>query len=204
MDVKRSIDQRRAEVSRSNSLEDPWVDGHTMLTEPTDNKPVLNEQSFQRMISVERKRTERSRKPFLLMLVDTGNDPSGEPNKVPHNIVPVLSSVTRDTDVMGWYRDEHVFGVMFTEIAPSNKESILKVMLARIGDALRRSLLPEEFSCVNLSFQLFPEDWEFDKLEGPTNPAFYPDLVKRQTSWLVPWRCWSAAPYSCSLRLPSN
>ena len=32
----------------------------------------LNEHSFQRMISLERKRSERSRKPFLLALIDTG------------------------------------------------------------------------------------------------------------------------------------
>jgi hypothetical protein len=34
-------------------------------------REVLNEGTFQRMISIERKTTERSRKPFLLMLLDT-------------------------------------------------------------------------------------------------------------------------------------
>jgi hypothetical protein len=34
---------------------------------------VLDEASFRRMIALERKRTERSRKPVLLMLLDAGN-----------------------------------------------------------------------------------------------------------------------------------
>ena len=37
-----------------------------------ETRSVLNEHSFQRMISLERKRSERSRKPFLLALIDTG------------------------------------------------------------------------------------------------------------------------------------
>ena len=40
---------------------------------PVEDRGVLNEEAFHRMISLERKRTERSRKPFLLMLLDTGN-----------------------------------------------------------------------------------------------------------------------------------
>jgi hypothetical protein len=35
---------------------------------PVSDRDVLNEQSFHRMISLERKRTERSGKPFLLVL----------------------------------------------------------------------------------------------------------------------------------------
>jgi hypothetical protein len=34
---------------------------------------VLDAEAFQRMISLERKRTERSRKPFVLMLLDMGS-----------------------------------------------------------------------------------------------------------------------------------
>ncbi len=42
-------------------------------TVPVEERGVLNEGAFHRIISLERKRTERSRKPFLLMLLDMGN-----------------------------------------------------------------------------------------------------------------------------------
>ena len=40
-------------------------------------REVLQEEAFKRMIAVERKRTERSAKPFLLMLLETGEHQSG-------------------------------------------------------------------------------------------------------------------------------
>lgn len=51
-----------------------------LLLEPVSagEREVLNEETFRRMISIERKRTERSRKPFLLMLLDTGNRQESE------------------------------------------------------------------------------------------------------------------------------
>ena len=37
---------------------------------------ILPQEAFHKMITLERKRTERSRKPFLLMLLDTGSEPT--------------------------------------------------------------------------------------------------------------------------------
>ncbi len=78
-------------------------------------REVLNEEAFQRMIAIERKRTERSRKPFLLMLLDAGNHQGSEKNgKALDSIVSALLSSTRETDVIGWYKDRTTVGVMFT------------------------------------------------------------------------------------------
>ena len=47
-----------------------------LLTKRPSSGPqsiALNEESFHRMIALERKRTERSRNPFLLMLLETGD-----------------------------------------------------------------------------------------------------------------------------------
>jgi len=64
---------------------------------------VLDEDSFHRMIALERKRTERSRKPFVLMLLDAGNFlPSDKTGRVLTNLLSALSLSTRETDVTGW------------------------------------------------------------------------------------------------------
>ena len=51
-----------------------------LSVEPTVSwdRCVLDEESFHRAIALERRRTERSRKPFLLMLLDIGHLPEGE------------------------------------------------------------------------------------------------------------------------------
>ena len=53
----------------SNGISAPVVPASPVTA---DDRIVLNGDSFQRMLALERKRSERSRKPFLLMLVDLG------------------------------------------------------------------------------------------------------------------------------------
>jgi exopolysaccharide biosynthesis polyprenyl glycosylphosphotransferase len=137
---------------------------------------ILAEEHFQRMICLERKRAERSGKPFLLMLLDTGKALSGE-RKLLENMLSALSLSTRDTDVTGWYQQNTVVGIMFTEIAVDMKKSILATMLLRVSGALRDCLTLEQFSQISISFHLFPEDWdEHQTPRHPRDSALYPDL----------------------------
>ncbi|HKW16963.1 MAG TPA: sugar transferase [Terriglobales bacterium] len=147
------------------------------------DRRVLSEESFQHMLSIERKRTERSRKAFLLMLLDTGAGHAGHNGaKRLNNIVPTLLVNTRETDITGWYKDGTVLGVMFTELEIEDKEPILRTMLERVSSALRENLTFEQFNRVSISFHLFPENWNHDSDERPSNPALYPDLTKRDES----------------------
>ena len=60
------------------SVNSPSLPGSLFKSVPAGEREVLNEEAFQRMIAVERKRTERSRNPFLLMMLDAGNPQSPE------------------------------------------------------------------------------------------------------------------------------
>ena len=147
---------------------------------------ALNEPSFHRMIALERKRTERSQKPFLLMLLDTGNDlPSGENEKALRKVLSALPGSTRETDVTGWYKSNSVVGVMFTEIG-EDRPAIVRVMLARMSATLRSILSDEQFSQISISCHLFPEDWDHEMSNRPGNPALYPDLLKRDQAGTFP------------------
>jgi lipopolysaccharide/colanic/teichoic acid biosynthesis glycosyltransferase len=148
---------------------------------------ALNEQSFHRMIALERKRTERSKKPFLLMLLDTGNGlPSRENENAPSKVLSALSVSTRETDVTGWYKSNSVVGVMFTEIGGEDRPAIVRVMLARVSATLHSILSDEQFGQISISFHLFPEDWDHEMSNRPGNPALYPDLLKRDQAGTFP------------------
>jgi exopolysaccharide biosynthesis polyprenyl glycosylphosphotransferase len=138
---------------------------------------ILSEEYFHRMICLERKRAERSGKPFLLMLLDTGRFlPTEKNGKVLQNIFSALALSTRDTDVTGWYKHQVVVGILFTEIAIDLKKSILATMLLRVSSALRDCLTLEQFSQISISFHLFPEDWDDQNPRHPGESALYPDL----------------------------
>jgi len=144
---------------------------------------ILTEESFQHMLSLERKRAERSRKAFLLMLLDTGDSHNGNgATRRFENIVSTLLVNTRETDITGWYKDRSILGVMFTELEFEEKKSILKTMLERVSWALRDNLAFEQFNQIRISFHLFPEEWDQDSDQRPSNPTLYPDLTKRDES----------------------
>jgi lipopolysaccharide/colanic/teichoic acid biosynthesis glycosyltransferase len=148
--------------------------------QPTGDRGILNEEAFHRIISLERRRTERSRKPFLLMLLDIGEHvPSEGAGKILGKMVAALAVSTRETDVAGWYKTDCVVGVMFTEIGLEDRSSIVSTMIARLSTALRSDLSLEQFNQISVSFHLFPEEWDHDEPKRPSNPMLYPDLSKR-------------------------
>ena len=146
---------------------------------PSQDREILSQTAFHRVISIERRRTERSRKPFLLMLLDMGDHMSVETKgRNLNTLLDALSVSTRETDVPGWYEGDRVIGVMFTEISFEDRATIVSTMISRLSEILRKHLTLEHFNRVSISFHVFPEDWDQDSRK-PSNPVFYPDLSKR-------------------------
>ena len=143
-------------------------------------RSILKEDVFRRMISLERKRSERSRKPFVLMILDMGDqDPSENNRQALRKVATALSLTARETDLTGWYVDDCAVGVMFTEIGFADRSATLSTMITRVSNTLRATLVPEEFNQVSISFHVFPEDWDHEADRRPTNPTLYPDLDER-------------------------
>ncbi len=144
----------------------------------TGAREVLKEETFKRMIAVERKRTERSREPFLLMLLEGGNHQSSEKNgKALDNTLSVLPISIRETDVIGWYTDRTAVGVMFTGLSCNDKNSILSAIINKVSTTLRDQLTTDQFNQISISFHFFPDDWDQDNPGRPSNPSLYPDLL---------------------------
>jgi exopolysaccharide biosynthesis polyprenyl glycosylphosphotransferase len=155
--------------------------GHSGGQAAIHDREVLSEEAFQRVISLERHRSERSRKSFLLMLLDMGDPqpPSEGRWKYLYELIAALSVATRDTDVAGWYKNDCVMGVIFTEISLDDRATIVSTMISRLSEILRRHLSAEQFNRVGISFHLFPDDWGQGTGKRPSNPVLYPDLSKR-------------------------
>ena len=141
---------------------------------------VLSQEAFHRMIALERKRSERSQRPFVLLLIDTGrHEPGDKQGSVLLGMLSALQGATRETDVTGWYATNSVMGVVFTEIVLDNN-AVLSTILSRIGMVLRDRLDTDQYSRIKFSFHVFPDDWDSQNPDRPSNPTLYPDLEKRQ------------------------
>nr|CBX31407.1 hypothetical protein N47_E49190 [uncultured Desulfobacterium sp.] len=128
---------------------------------------------------MERKRTERSKKPFLLMMLDISE------LKTKHNkdfaiekIKEILISCLRETDISGWYEANKIMGSIFTEIN-SIDESSIESILKKVNDNINKSIDPNLAKKIKISFHAFPETIDNSKInDGLFNTALYPDLSK--------------------------
>jgi lipopolysaccharide/colanic/teichoic acid biosynthesis glycosyltransferase len=144
-----------------------------------DQRETLAENSFRRMIAVERKRSERSKEPFLLMLVELGEEQEPKDDrKVLEGMLEVLRACSRETDVIGWYKEHSSIGVMFTGLVVTDKDLIRSTLLSRVSNLLRNELTFDQFNQVRLSFHFFPDEWDHESSgDGPSNVTLYPDLM---------------------------
>jgi lipopolysaccharide/colanic/teichoic acid biosynthesis glycosyltransferase len=165
-------------VDDAHSVADPLFDSIRV-----EARVILSEESFKRMIAIERKRTERSREPFLLMLVEAGRAHGTEKSsKALDKIVSAMLSSTRETDVVGWYKGQTTVGVMFTGLTVKDKSAVLSTILNRVSAALRDELPSDQFSQISLSFHFFPDEWDHENSSRPSNPVLYPDLLSATSS----------------------
>src|SRR5208283_597016 len=108
---------------------------------------------FRRMLAIERKRTERSKEPFLLMLLDAGSPTGSELNgDALKNMATSLLESSRETDIIGWYNESKTVGVMFTGLVVEDKNSILGTILGRVKSMLRDETVFKQFNQVSISF----------------------------------------------------
>jgi lipopolysaccharide/colanic/teichoic acid biosynthesis glycosyltransferase len=165
-------------IDKASNLADPLFDWLSAGT-----REVLSEETFKRMIAIERKRTERSKEPFLLMLLETGSHKGSEKHGTAlENILSVLPLSIRETDLIGWYKDRTAVGVMFTGLGCNDKNAILSVILSKVSTTLRGQLPQDQFNQVTFSFHFFPDDWDHENSGRPSNPSLYPDLFIPQKS----------------------
>jgi hypothetical protein len=60
--------------------------------------------------------------------------------------------------------------------------SLRLLLVTKADDTLCDNLTVEQFSQINISFHLYPEDWEHELFRRPSNPTLYPDLARRDQS----------------------
>ena len=140
----------------------------------------LPEPMFLQALCRERKRAERSRRLFVLMVLHLGESVENRDGAhVLSKSGDAISSAIRATDIAGWYKRHSAFAVIFTELGTADKKSALSALRERVTTTLRSTLRTDELPHVHLSFHCFPEDWHDHETALPAIVQMYPDLAQR-------------------------
>lgn len=157
------------------------VPSSSATLEALSDSGILAQEVFLKMIRLERKRTERSQRPFVLMLLES---PSllqpGSKQEAIEEVLYALSESTRETDITGWYKDGSAIGVIFTEIRGAEGGSITNILWNKVSNALCSTLTVEQIHRVKISFHMFPEKWNDEGTNGRPDSILYPDLMQKQ------------------------
>ena len=154
---------------------------------PADARIVLAAKAFRNALAIERKRTERSGEPFLLMVVEDGA-PDERSTRLLERVSSVLLQGSRETDFVGWYKDRSSLGTLFTALGGDDRELIRTTILRRLSTLLGKELHEDEFSRIRISFHFFPDEWNGEHSGRSSDQTLYPDLVNpshRKQSHLV-------------------
>jgi lipopolysaccharide/colanic/teichoic acid biosynthesis glycosyltransferase len=149
----------------------------------------LSEDHFRRMLSRERKRSERSRKHLVLMLIDGKGVKSKKTDALLEQIAVVLGASIRETDLAGWFETNAVFGVIFTEFGQAEVSTAVKIIEGKITAALQGSFKVSQLNSFQISFYAFPDGWDGNGHARAVDEELYPDLFeveeKKKLSLLV-------------------
>jgi hypothetical protein len=104
---------------------------------------AFNEEAFRYLLGVQRKRSERSHQPFLLLLVDLEMQPGPGIRIDPalaRRLFSGLWRALRETDLIGWYREERVAGAVLSERGDDSWADVARIVVQRVTDALAEDL----------------------------------------------------------------
>ncbi len=135
---------------------------------------VVTEAEFVQMIRLERRRSERSGKPFALMLLDSEGFLKEAGGKQFGDIAAAIAACTRETDVIGWYEEGVTMGLILTEIGQADHPTVTAIT-QKISAAVQAALSAEEFRHLAIVVRVFPHR-PMKECDDDGQSTLYPDL----------------------------
>ncbi|CAG0945942.1 undecaprenyl-phosphate galactose phosphotransferase [Anaerolineae bacterium] len=133
------------------------------------------EDYFHELVYLERRRSERSGRPFVLLLADLDSLPHEKKAENAGKSARKLTEITREVDLKGWYSHGHILGVILTETGAEGAEKVkskfldgLATELGPLAEGVKVSV--HSFSAEGSSGRLIPDDFRL-----------YPDLSRKKT-----------------------
>lgn len=135
---------------------------------------LLDEHYFLHLLRLERKRSERSKRPFVLMLLETGNLlKAPDRTEILREIKCALTSRSRETDLIGWYEYDKTLGMIFSELGHDSSSGIARIV-DKVQCSLQCGVGFETLKQLHLTFRSFPEN---DRTPLERDLTFYPDFA---------------------------
>jgi lipopolysaccharide/colanic/teichoic acid biosynthesis glycosyltransferase len=146
---------------------------------------VLVESVFHSMLTLERRRAERSRKPFVLMLLDAHLE-NGAAEQILRQATTIVVESKRETDLVGWYKQDAILGIIFAEVSMDGDLPITETLRTKMEAAFVKHLGRDRAARIAISLHVFPESWDKDSSGWVADSKLYPDLKRKVSRKRLP------------------
>jgi lipopolysaccharide/colanic/teichoic acid biosynthesis glycosyltransferase len=138
---------------------------------------------FRTMLNFEIRRTERSKNPFLLVLISIEESIINSIDRITlQKFRETFDAITRETDIKGWYRENRTIGIVYTDMSSQNRDLILK----KVKDGLRKVFGHSIPQNAFIKTYLYPEDLGKESIRNSVDSLdALPDHSHRTSTQLV-------------------
>jgi lipopolysaccharide/colanic/teichoic acid biosynthesis glycosyltransferase len=163
--------KKKERVAPASRIFDNLIDRETGLYFP---------EYFREMLNLEIRRTERSRKSFLLFIVDFEDcilssisiEKMGE-------FCSMLNTLTRETDIKGWYDNPYAVGIIFTESPEGSRELLIKKITDGLSTVFNETIMRH----IGVRCMCYPEDLgNSEDRAGDTSILEFPETSPKTIS----------------------
>ena len=142
---------------------------------------VISEDSFKATVIRERKRMGRSDLAIILLMIGLENGKVPESSIVWDDISDALLAVKSDIDILGWFEQHAVMGLIVPDIAPSTLATMCEQLEMRIRKELTDRFDDNLTSRLSIRLRVYPEPACVGEEESLVVDQFlYPDLHGQQ------------------------
>jgi hypothetical protein len=121
----------------------------------TGSNKFYDELHFNKMFNIERKRSLRSQKPFILILINITGFMKPCPHDGLNQVLKALASSFRETDFRGWYMRGSVIGIVFTELDSVGHDT-RAILFGKMQAALASQMDPDNLRQIYVTFHTYP------------------------------------------------
>ena len=148
---------------------------------------VLKEETFHLMFRRELRRAERSQKPFVLIQINLhAVHRKGSEAAFVERLISVVSDTTREIDIVGWYEEDLILGVIFTEVNLQGKTPITEVLYSKVVGALQDNFEHGLVAKLVVSVQLIPESGDIQSPDQEVENKLFHDHSRKVSKKRLP------------------
>jgi lipopolysaccharide/colanic/teichoic acid biosynthesis glycosyltransferase len=143
---------------------------------------MKDEVLFNTLLSMERKRSERTGAAFLFVVIRLGRIDRLRRSDSFEQIRMALAAATRETDLTGWYRYRVDIGMIFTALNGTSRAVTQSAIGSKIRRLLSQFLTPAEVNDTEVTFHFFPDTDSSGEEDHSSRDNLYTDRRNARAS----------------------